>query len=68
MQQYYENNDSIILLPFNTTGVRSMKMIGKDVQINTIVNKPNTLFFSSLAAYEAENNGKKSGKRAKLEH
>ena len=45
VQQYYENNDSIILVPFNTTDVRSMKMIGKDVQINTIVNKPNTLFF-----------------------
>jgi CRISPR-associated endonuclease Cas2 len=45
VQQYYENNDSIILVPFNTTDARSMKIIGKDVQVNTIVNKPNTLFF-----------------------
>lgn len=45
VQQYYENNDSIILVPFNTTDARSMKIIGKDVQIDTIVNKPNTLFF-----------------------
>lgn len=45
VQQYYENNDSIILVPFNTTDARSMKIIGKEVQIDTIVNKPNTLFF-----------------------
>ncbi len=45
VQQYYENNDSIILVPFNTTDARSMKIIGKDVQVDTIVNKPNTLFF-----------------------
>jgi CRISPR-associated endonuclease Cas2 len=45
VQQFYENNDSIILVPFNTTDVRSMKIIGKDIQVNTIINKPNTLFF-----------------------
>lgn len=45
VQQYYENNDSIILVPFNTSDARSMKIIGKDVQIDTIINKPNTLFF-----------------------
>lgn len=45
VQQYYENNDSIILVPFNTADARSMKVIGKDVQVNTIINKPNTLFF-----------------------
>lgn len=45
VQQYYENNDSIILVPFNTTDARSLKIIGKDVQVDTIVNKPNTLFF-----------------------
>jgi hypothetical protein len=45
VQQYYENNDSIILVPFNTDDARAMKIIGKDVQIDNIVNKPNTLFF-----------------------
>lgn len=45
VQQFYDNTDSIILVPFNTTDARSMKVIGKDIQINTIVNKPNVLFF-----------------------
>lgn len=45
VQQYYDNSDSIILVPFNTTDARSMKIIGKDVQLNTIINKPNALFF-----------------------
>lgn len=45
VQQYYENNDSIILVPFNTSDARAMKIIGKDVQIDTIINKPNSLFF-----------------------
>lgn len=45
VQQYYDNNDSIILVPFNTADARSMKIIGRDVQVNTIINKPNTLFF-----------------------
>lgn len=45
VQEYYDNNDSIILVPFNTSDARSMKIIGKDLQINAIINKPNTLFF-----------------------
>src|SRR4051812_39249517 len=45
VQQYYENQHSIILVPFNTTDSRIMKIIGKDVQVDAIVNKPNTLFF-----------------------
>lgn len=45
IQQYYDNNDSMILVPFNTTDARSMKIIGKDLQLTTILNKPNTLFF-----------------------
>ncbi|TKK65846.1 CRISPR-associated endonuclease Cas2 [Ilyomonas limi] len=45
VQQHYDNSDSIILVPFNTTDARSMKIIGKDVQVSTIINKPNTLFF-----------------------
>ncbi len=42
---YYENQDSIILVPVNASDVRSMKLIGKNVQIEAIVDKPNTLFF-----------------------
>ena len=45
VQQYYENNDSIILVPFNTSDARSMKIVGKDIELNTHINKPNVLFF-----------------------
>ncbi|MDG1432883.1 MAG: CRISPR-associated endonuclease Cas2 [Saprospiraceae bacterium] len=45
VNSYYDNNDSIILVPINASDVRSMKLIGKNVNIETIVNKPNTLFF-----------------------
>lgn len=45
IQSFYENNDSIILVPINTEDARSMKVIGRDVQIETIIDKPNTLFF-----------------------
>ncbi len=42
---YYDNNDSIILVPVNASDVRSMKLIGKNINIDAITNKPNTLFF-----------------------
>lgn len=42
---YYQNEDSIILVPINASDVRSMKLIGKNVAIATITDKPNTLFF-----------------------
>lgn len=42
---FYQNEDSIILVPVNASDVRSMKLIGKNVQISTITDKPNTLFF-----------------------
>jgi CRISPR-associated endonuclease Cas2 len=42
---YYQNADSIILVPVNASDVRSMKLIGKNVHIDTITDKPNTLFF-----------------------
>ncbi len=45
VNSYYQNEDSIILVPVNATDVRSMKLIGKNVQIEAIVDKPNTLFF-----------------------
>ena len=45
VNSYYQNEDSIILVPVNASDVRSMKLIGKNVQIEAIVDKPNTLFF-----------------------
>ncbi len=42
---YYQNEDSIILVPVNASDVRSMKLIGKNVHIEAIVDKPNTMFF-----------------------
>ncbi len=45
VNSYYENEDSIILVPVNASDVRSMKLIGKNVYIQAIVDKPNTLFF-----------------------
>ena len=45
IQDCYENEDSIILVPvpINTPG--SMEIIGKDIQIDLLTDKPNTLFF-----------------------
>jgi CRISPR-associated endonuclease Cas2 len=40
----YENEDSIILVPLNISDARSMKLIGKNVNIEQIVDPPNTLF------------------------
>ncbi len=45
VNSYYQNEDSIILVPINASDVRAMKLIGKNVQIEAIVDKPNTLFF-----------------------
>lgn len=45
VNSYYENEDSIILVPVNASDVRSMKLIGKNMNIATITDKPNTLFF-----------------------
>jgi CRISPR-associated endonuclease Cas2 len=45
VQSYYDNPDSILLVPFNTSDIRSMKIIGKELNIQSLVDKPNTLFF-----------------------
>jgi len=42
---FYENNDSIILVPVNVGDVRSMKLIGSNVNIDVLVDPPNTFFF-----------------------
>jgi CRISPR-associated endonuclease Cas2 len=45
VNSYYENKDSIILVPVNASDVRSMKLIGKNINIAALTDKPNTLFF-----------------------
>jgi CRISPR-associated endonuclease Cas2 len=45
VNSYYDNEDSIILVPVNASDVRAMKMIGKNIQIEAVIDKPNTLFF-----------------------
>jgi CRISPR-associated endonuclease Cas2 len=45
VNELYANEDSIILVPVNSADVRSMKLIGKNVDIQLITDPPNTLFF-----------------------
>jgi CRISPR-associated protein Cas2 len=45
VNEYYENEDSIMLVPVNVADVRSMKLIGKNVNIDILTDPPNTLFF-----------------------
>jgi|SRR5690554_1661294 len=40
----YENEDSIILIPINISDARSMKLIGQNIDIDQIVDPPNTVF------------------------
>ncbi|MCH7411431.1 CRISPR-associated endonuclease Cas2 [Belliella sp. DSM 111904] len=40
----YENQDSIILVPLNISDARSMKLIGQNVNIEQIIDPPNTVF------------------------
>jgi CRISPR-associated endonuclease Cas2 len=40
----YENRDSIILVPLNISDARSMKLIGHNVDIDRIIDPPNTVF------------------------
>jgi CRISPR-associated endonuclease Cas2 len=42
---YYENRDSIILVPVNVADVRSMRLIGNNVNIDILTDPPNTMFF-----------------------
>ncbi len=44
VQQTYDNQDSIILVPVDVSSLKSMKLIGKEVNIEKIIDKPNTLF------------------------
>lgn len=45
IQECYDNADSIIFVPIPQNTPGSMQVIGKDIQIDSLVNKPNTLIF-----------------------
>lgn len=45
VQSLYDNHDSIILCPVASDEVRSMRVIGKNVDIDIITRARNTLFF-----------------------
>ena len=44
INEVYENMDSIILIPLNVSDARSMKLIGHNVNIEQIIDPPNTVF------------------------
>lgn len=45
VQQCYENNDSILIVPISTDYLQSMKVIGKTLDIDLIIKNRNTIFF-----------------------
>ena len=45
VQEAYDNADSILLVPVQSSSVSSMKIIGKDIQIESLIDPPNTLFY-----------------------
>lgn len=45
VQACYENSDSILLVPVSTDLIQAMKIIGKNIDLDLILKKRNTLFF-----------------------
>ena len=45
VQACYENEDSILITPISTDTLNSMKIIGKNIDIDVITRSKNTLFF-----------------------
>lgn len=45
VQAVYENEDSILVVPISTDLLKSMKVIGKNLNIDIITHTGNTLFF-----------------------
>lgn len=45
VQSFYENQDSILIVPVLTELLRSMKIIGKSIDVDIIMRSKNTLFF-----------------------
>jgi len=45
VQEVYDNNDSILFVPVSVDELKSMKMIGQQLDIDFILNNRSTLFF-----------------------
>lgn len=45
VQSYYDNHDSILIVPVSTELLKSMKVIGKSIDVDIIMRTKNTLFF-----------------------
>ena len=45
VQACYENEDSILITPISTDTLNSMKIIGKNIDVDVITRSKNTLFF-----------------------
>ena len=45
IQEMYENNDSLLLVPVSVDEVRNMKIIGQKIDTDLILGNRNTLFF-----------------------
>ncbi|QZE15499.1 CRISPR-associated endonuclease Cas2 [Halosquirtibacter laminarini] len=45
IQEFYENKDSILLVPVSSDEMRAMKIIGENVDFDVILRNRNTLFF-----------------------
>ena len=45
VQSFYENNDSILVVPVSTDMLRSMRIIGPSIDVDIIMRTKNTLFF-----------------------
>lgn len=45
VQESYDNDDSIMVLPISTDYLRMMKIIGHHIEVDVITHTRNTLFF-----------------------
>lgn len=45
VQEFYDNSDSIVIVPVTPDSIRTMKVIGQNVNIDLALGNNNTLFF-----------------------
>ena len=45
IQSFYENDDSILIVPVSTDYLQAMKVIGRSIDVDVITKSKNTLFF-----------------------
>ena len=45
IQSFYENLDSILIVPISTDYLQAMRVIGKSIDVDVITNQKNVLFF-----------------------